>query len=178
MIRILMALLSMIFFCSLVSAASVYDFRVKSIDGKEVDLGQYKNKVVLIVNTASQCGFTPQLKKLQELQAKYKDKGFTVIAFPSNDFKQNPEESLGTQKFMEEKYEVKFPIMDKIKVSGKDKHPLYKLMIEQKPRVLNEVQWNFEKFLVNKQGQVVDRWISTTDPLDSSVTTAIEEALK
>lgn len=157
---------------------SVYDFNLKTIDGKEQKLSDYKGKVLLIVNTATKCGFTPQLKGLVDLQEKYGSQGLQVIAIPSNDFKQDPGTAQDTQEFMSKEYKINFPTFDKVIVKGENKHPLYKFMTESKGGVLfNEVSWNFEKFLIGRDGQVIDRYNSMTKPDSNSVAKAIEDAL-
>ena len=160
-------------------AKTLFDFKVKDIDGKDIDLAQYKGKVTLIVNTASACGFTPQLKDLQELQTKYGPKGFTVLAFPSNDFKQDTGSNQDISKFAHETYKITFPLMDKNPVAGADKQPVYKFLTESKPGVLfTDVKWNFEKFLVGKDGKVIDRWSSATSPTSDTIVKKIETSLK
>lgn len=157
---------------------SVYDFNLKTIDGKEQKLSDNKGKVLLIVNTATKCGFTPQLKGLVDLQEKYGSQGLQVIAIPSNDFKQDPGTAQDTQEFMSKEYKINFPTFDKVIVKGENKHPLYKFMTESKGGVLfNEVSWNFEKFLIGRDGQVIDRYNSMTKPDSNSVAKAIEDAL-
>ena len=130
------------------SAKNLYEYKVKDIAGKDHDLAQYKGKVTLIVNTASACGFTPQMKDLQDLQTKYGPQGFTVIAFPSNDFKQDTGSNQDISKFAHDQYKVTFPLMDKNPVSGEGKQPVYKFLTESKSGILfKDVKWNFEKFL-------------------------------
>lgn len=164
---------------STTAAKTLFDFKVKDIDGKDVDLAQYKGKVTLIVNTASACGFTPQMKDLQDLQTKYGAKGFTVLAFPSNDFKQDTGNNQEISKFAHDKYKITFPLMDKNPVTGVDKQPVYKFLTESKPGTLfTDVKWNFEKFLVGKDGKVIDRWSSMTSPTSESIVSKIEAALK
>lgn len=161
------------------AAKTLFDFKVKDIDGKNVDLAQYKGKVTLIVNTASACGFTPQMKDLQDLQTKYGPKGFTVLAFPSNDFKQDTGSNQDISKFAHDQYKVTFPLMDKNPVSGDSKQPVYKFLTESKSGFLfSDVKWNFEKFLVGKDGKVIDRWASTTSPSSDDIVKKIETALK
>lgn len=158
---------------------TLFDFKIKDIKGQDVDLAQYKGKVTLIVNTASACGFTPQLKELQDLQKKYSAKGFTIIAFPSNDFKQDSGSNEEISKFATDKYKISFPLMDKNPVSGPQKQPVYKFLTDSKPGVLfKEVKWNFEKFLVGRDGKVIDRWASTTAPTADDITKKIEIALQ
>jgi glutathione peroxidase len=166
-------------FFSLAHGETLFDFKIKDINGKDVDLAQYKGKVTLIVNTASACGFTPQMKDLQELQTKYGPKGFTVLAFPSNDFKQDTGSNEEISKFAQDKYKITFPLMDKNPVTGADKQPVYKFLTDSKSGFMfKEVKWNFEKFLVGKDGKVIDRWASTTSPTSDDIVKKIETALK
>lgn len=158
---------------------SFFDFKTKDIHGNDFPMSLQKNKVILVVNTASACGFTPQLKDLEDLQKRYSKQGFSVIAFPSNDFKQDQGSNSEIEKFAKDKYQVSFPIMEKGHVAGKEKQPIYNFLTEAKSGFLfKEVQWNFEKFLVNKQGLVVKRWGSMTKPSSDEITKAIEEELK
>lgn len=158
---------------------TLFDFKVKDIKGSDVDLSKYKGKVTLIVNTASACGFTPQMKDLQDLQAKYESKGFTVLAFPSNDFKQDSGSNEEISKFAADKYKITFPLMDKNPVRGDDKQPVYKFLTDSKSSFMfKEVKWNFEKFLVGKDGKVLQRWTSEVSPTSSEVVKKIETALK
>ncbi|MFP5518973.1 MAG: glutathione peroxidase [Bdellovibrionia bacterium] len=157
---------------------SFFDFKVKSIAGQEVDFQQYKGKVILVVNTASQCGFTPQLKGLESLYQKYGSQGFVVMAFPSNDFKQDPSENKEILSFAQNEYKTTFPFFEKNPVAGKDKQPVYQFLTTQKPGMLfKDVMWNFEKFLVGRDGKVIERWGSTTKPESAAVTKSIEKAL-
>lgn len=161
------------------TAKTLFDFKVKDITGKDVDLAQYKGKVTLIVNTASACGFTPQMKDLQELQTKYGAQGFSVLAFPSNDFKQDSGSNDEISKFAQDKYKITFPLMDKNPVTGPQKQSVYRFLTESKSGVLfKEVKWNFEKFLVGKDGHVIDRWSSLTSPTSADIVKKIETALK
>jgi glutathione peroxidase len=145
---------------------SIYNFNVKTIDGKEESLSDYKGKVLLIVNVASNCGFTPQYKGLQELYSKYKDKGFEILGFPCNQFgHQEPGTNEEIKNFCSTNYGVTFPIFDKIEVNGDSASPLYKYLKSAKPGFLNEnIKWNFTKFLIDRQGNVVDRFASQTTP--------------
>jgi glutathione peroxidase-family protein len=159
-------------------APTLFDFKAKDINGKEFDLAQYKGKVTMIVNTASSCGFTPQLKELQDLQTKYGPKGFAVIAFPSNDFKQDTGSNAEIAKFASDTYKITFPLMDKNPVSGDNKQPIYKFLTDSKSNFMfKEVKWNFEKFLVGKDGKVLGRWTSEVSPTSSDVIKQIERAL-
>lgn len=157
---------------------SFFDFSATDIRGKKVHFSQYRGKVVLVVNTASECGFTPQLKDLEEIYKKYSAKGFAVLAFPSNDFKQEKGNNEEVLNFAQKEYGVHFPIFDKGPVSGDAKQPVYKFLTEQKPGILfKEVRWNFEKFLISRKGQVLERWSSMTSPTSKSVIEKIEKAL-
>jgi len=161
---------------------SFYDFKVKSLSGEKVDLKQYKGKVLLVVNTASQCGYTPQYKGLQAIYQKYQGKGFEVLGFPSNDFgKQEPGSSADIKKFCELKYKVTFPMFEKNSVSSKEKQPLYSWLIANEPeheKSPSEVKWNFEKFLISKTGKVIARFRSGTTPESDEIKTAIDKELQ
>lgn len=159
---------------------SFFDFQVKDVHGTPVDLSKYSGKVVLVVNTASQCGFTPQFADLQKIYQKYQAEGFVVLAFPSNDFKQDPESSTEKiEKWTTDKYKISFPMMEKAPVRGNDKQPVFAFLVNSKSGLLfKEVSWNFEKFLVGRNGQVIDRWGSTTKPASEAITSQIEKALK
>lgn len=156
---------------------SVYDFKVKDIDGSDVSLSDFKGKVLLFVNVASQCGYTPQYKGLQEVYAKYKDKGFVVLGFPCNQFGgQEPGSNSEIKQFCSLNYSVSFPLFDKIDVNGKNTHPLYAYLKANSKSLLGEnVKWNFTKFLVGKDGKVIDRFGSMTEPM--SISKEIELAL-
>lgn len=158
----------------------VLDFTMNSLDGKAVDLAQYKGKVVLIVNTASQCGFTPQYAGLEKLHEKYEAKGLQILGFPANDFgQQEPGSNAEIGAFCKKNYGVTFPMFSKIAVTGNDKAPLYKLLTESKTdaQFAGEVQWNFEKFLVSRDGKIVARFRSNVTPESSEMTSAIEAQL-
>ena len=162
------------------AAADALDFKVKDIDGKDVDLGTYRGKVVLIVNTASKCGHTPQYANLQALWTKYQDSGFVVLGFPSNDFLwQEPGTNKEIREFCSSKFHVTFPMFEKIDVKGKDQIPLYAYLTNQetKPTGKGSISWNFEKFLVGRDGKVASRFSPGTSPSDSSVVHAIETEL-
>lgn len=173
--------LSLLFF-SLTTLAegpqNFYELSATDIGGKKVHFSSYRGKVVLVVNTASQCGFTPQLKDLEDLYKKYSDRGFIVLAFPSNDFKQEKGDNDTVKSFAQKEYGCTFPFFDKAPVTGKDKQPVYQFLTEKKPGLLfKEVSWNFEKFLINRKGEVIERWSSITKPSSDSVTKAVEKAL-
>lgn len=161
-------------------ARSVLDFKMRDIDGKEVDLAQYRGKVLLIVNVASKCGNTPQYKALEELYRKHKDQGLVILGFPANDFRgQEPGTDAEIKAFCTEKYGVTFPMFSKISVKGEAKHPLYQFLTskETNPRFGGEIDWNFAKFLVDRNGQVVNRFPARTKPDAAEVTQAIEAEL-
>ena len=146
---------------------TVYDFSAKTIDGKARKLADYKGKVLLVVNTASQCGFTPQYKGLEALYKKYKDKGFAVLGFPSNQFgQQEPGPESEIAEFCEMNYGVAFPMFSKVDVNGDAAHPLYKYLTSTKKGLLGSeaIKWNFTKFLIDKHGSVVERYAPTTKP--------------
>ena len=147
-------------------AKNLYDFTVKNKKGESVSLAEYKGKVVLIVNIATKCGFTPQLKGLEELWNTYQDKGLVILGFPCNQFaNQNPGSDDQTQEFCSLNYGVTFPIMKKINVNGNDADPLYKWLKSKKGGILwSAIKWNFTKFLINKNGEVVHRFAPTASP--------------
>jgi glutathione peroxidase len=142
------------------------DFTVRTLDGNEKTLADYKDQVVLVVNTASKCGFTPQYKGLQELQEQYADRGLSVIGFPCNQFgHQEPGDSDEIGEFCERNYGVTFQMMEKIDVNGSDAHPLYQWLRSQKGGLMGDkIKWNFTKFLIGKDGQVIERYAPTTKP--------------
>ena len=146
---------------------SIYDFHAQSLDGRDVALSDYKGKVVLIVNTASKCGLTPQYEGLEKLYEKHKDQGFTVLGFPCNQFgAQEPggESEIGA--FCQKNYGVAFPMFAKIDVNGADAAPLYKYLKQTKPGILGTqgIKWNFTKFLIDRAGNVVARFAPTKKP--------------
>ena len=160
---------------------SIHNFTVKNLQGKEVKLDEYKGKVLLIVNTASECGYTPQLRGLQRLHEKYKDKGFTVLGFPSNDFGgQEPLKGEAIQQFCEVNYGVSFPVFDKIHVKGEKAHPLFKFLSGKKQFGLipSVPKWNFHKYLVDKEGRVVDFFYTITKPDSPKIARKIEKLLR
>lgn len=165
---------------TLVKPDSVYAFSAKSIDGKLVNMSDYKGQLLMIVNVASKCGFTPQYKDLEALFRKYKSKGFVVLGFPSNDFGgQEPASNEDIKKFCKVNYDVTFPLFEKLPVKGATKQPLYKFLTEQSgSEFAGEVAWNFVKFLVNGEGKVISRFGSSTKPLDKKIVSKIEEQLK
>ena len=156
----------------------VIDHTVKTIDGEEVSLARYRGQVLLIVNTASQCGLTPQYEDLEALQKKYAGRGFTVLGFPCNDFRgQEPGSAAEIKAFCSSKYQVSFPLFEKVRALG-DKSPLYRTLTEEiEPSLRGEIKWNFTKFLVDPQGHVVARFEPLVKPLDPHVTAEIEKLL-
>jgi glutathione peroxidase len=146
---------------------TIYDFQATSLDGKPVDLSAYRGKVLLIVNTASECGFTPQYKGLEQVYEQLRDRGLVVLGFPCNQFgKQEPGTEADIGAFCEKNFGVSFPMFAKVDVNGDDAHPLYKYLKEQAPGLLGTqaIKWNFTKFLVNKDGKVVERYAPQTKP--------------
>ena len=161
-------------------AASVLDHTVRDIDGKPVALTEYKGDVLLIVNTASKCGLTPQYEGLEATYQKYKDQGFKVLAFPANQFGgQEPGTNAEIKEFCTGKYNTTFPVFSKIVVKGKGIDPLYDFLTSQEtdPKFAGEIGWNFAKFLVNRKGEVIARFEPKEKPQSSKVTEAIETAL-
>ncbi|WP_339317076.1 glutathione peroxidase [Paenibacillus sp. FSL R10-2734] len=145
----------------------IYDFEVNTLRGAEESLSKYKGKVLLVVNTASKCGFTPQYKGLQEVYEKFKDRGFEVLGFPSNQFAgQEPGNSDEISEYCEINYGVTFPMFEKIDVKGDEAHPLFKYLSKEAPGVLGSksVKWNFTKFLVDQEGRVLKRFAPKTTP--------------
>lgn len=144
----------------------IYDFKVKNAKGEEIPMAEFQGKVLLIVNTATGCGFTPQYEGLQNLYDKYKEKGFVVLDFPCNQFgHQAPGTNDEIQEFCTLKYKTTFPLFSKIEVNGKDAAPLYKFLKKQKGGFLgDDIKWNFTKFLISRDGEVVERYAPVTKP--------------
>jgi len=159
---------------------SIYDFTLPLLNGKDAPLAEYKGKVVLVVNVASRCGFTPQYTALESIYEKYKDQGFVIIGFPANNFGgQEPGTNDEIAKFCTGKYNVTFPVYGKISVKGDDQHPLYAYLTKDaNPTVAGDIKWNFTKFLVDRQGNVVQRFESPVTPDSPEITGAIEAQLK
>ncbi len=157
----------------------IHDIKVIDINGEEVSMSVYKGKVLLIVNVASNCGYTPQYEALQSLYVKYKEKGFEVLGFPCNDFgAQEPGTNKEIREFCSINYGVTFPLFNKIKITGKDKSQLFERLINSPAIENGEVKWNFEKFLISKEGKVVKRFRSAVKPLSEEVIKAVEEEIK
>lgn len=159
---------------------SIHQFTVKDASGKEVSLADYKGKALLIVNTASQCGFTPQLDDMEKLYEEFKEEGFEVLAFPSNDFAgQEPLDGEAIQQFCMTKYNAQYPIFEKTVVKGNEASPLYKFLSDKKlnGKVSSTPKWNFHKYLVDKEGKVVDYYYSITNPTSSKIKKSIKKIL-
>ncbi|WP_232677260.1 glutathione peroxidase [Nocardioides sp. R-C-SC26] len=146
--------------------STLHDFNATSLDGAEVDLGTYSGQVVLVVNTASKCGFTPQYEGLQALYDQYGSQGFTIVGFPCDQFgHQEPGSEAEIGAFCQKNYGVTFPMMSKVEVNGDGAHPVYQWLRSEKSGLLGgKIKWNFTKFLVGKDGQVIDRYAPTTKP--------------
>ena len=159
---------------------TIYDFTIKSIDGQPVSLGSYSGKVVLLVNVASKCGFTPQYAGLEAVYEKYKDKGLVIVGVPANNFmQQEPGTDAEIKTFCTNKYNVTFPMMAKVSVLGDDKDPLYVYLTSKStnPQFAGDIKWNFTKFLFDRSGKPVARFEPATTPDSPEVTAAIEAAL-
>jgi len=156
----------------------VYEYKAKALDGSEIKLDQYKGDVLLIVNTASKCGFTPQYEGLQSLHKAYSNRGLRILGFPCNQFgHQEPGDSNEIQNFCQKNYGVDFQMFEKVDVNGDSAHPLFKYLTEKAPGLLNtrEVKWNFTKFLVDRSGSQVTRFAPNVEPKD--LKTELEAAL-
>jgi len=178
--KVLCISLLTIFLVAFAPFKSIYDFTVKDIDGKDVSLGQYKGKVLLVVNVASHCGHTPQYADLEAMYAKYKDKGLVILGFPENDFMgQEPGTNSEIKQFCTTKYDVKFPMFSKIDVIGKNIAPLYSYLTKKSENgnVDAKVTWNFQKFLVGRDGKVIASFDPAKKVTEESVIKAVEDAL-
>jgi glutathione peroxidase len=161
-------------------AQSIYNFTMKSIDGEPVSLKSYSGKVVMVVNVASKCGFTPQYAGLEKLYEKYKDRGFVIVGVPANNFaQQEPGTNEEIKKFCSNKYNVTFPMMSKVSVLGDDETPLYRFLTDKSanPQVGGDIKWNFTKFLFDRNGKPVARFEPAVTPDSPQVQSAIETAL-
>src|SRR5579863_5798300 len=161
-------------------AASIYDFTINSIDGQPVSLESYKGKVVLLVNVASKCGFTPQYAALEAVYEKYKDRGLVIVGIPANNFaQQEPGTNEEIKTFCTRKYNVSFPMMSKVSVKGDDQTPLYKFLTDTStdPQFAGDIKWNFTKFLFDRNGKPVARFEPATTPDSPEVQSAVEAAL-
>jgi glutathione peroxidase len=159
---------------------SMYEFTMKDIDGKDVKLDAYKGKVVMVVNVASKCGYTPQYEGLEATYKKYKDQGLVILGFPANNFMgQEPGTEKEIKEFCSTKYGVTFPMFAKISVTGKDQHPLYTYLTNKQsdPEFAGDISWNFNKFLLDRNGKIVARFGSKDTPDGPEVTAAVEKYL-
>jgi glutathione peroxidase len=163
------------------AASSVHEFTLDALNGTPAPLANFKGKVLLVVNVASQCGYTYQYEALQALYAKYKDQGFVIAGFPANNFGgQEPGSNAEIGAFCKSKFGVTFPMYSKISVAGKDKAPLYQFLTDKaaNPKTGGEIQWNFTKFLVDRNGKVIARFEPAVEPQSSELVSAVEAALK
>ena len=164
--------------CGTVTAGDLRQIPLKDIDGKATSLKAYEGKVLLVVNVASKCGLTPQYKALEALHRKYKDRGFSVLGFPCNDFgSQEPGTNEEIKEFCSSKYEVTFPMFDKLHVKGPERHPFYAALTGEGAPFPGDVKWNFGKFLIGRDGKILKRFEPKTAPDSPEVTQAIEAAL-
>lgn len=173
----LLAIFAMSGMFTISTTTSIYDFTLKDITGKEVHLETYRGKVVLIVNVASECGYTPQYKDLQALYERYKERGFVILGFPSNDFgRQEPGTEQEIAAFCKTNYGVSFDMFSKISVKGEGQHPLYKFLTSYEG-VAGNVKWNFTKYLVDRNGRPIRKFSSSVKPLSMEVVESVELAL-
>jgi len=178
LLTLLVTILS--FAATLFAGESVYNFTLSSIDGEPTSLSNYKGKVILLVNVASRCGFTPQYSALESIYEKYKDQGFVILGFPANNFGgQEPGTNAEIKNFCSTKYNVSFPMFAKVSVKGADCTPLYQYLTQEaNPSLSGDIKWNFTKFLVDRNGKVVGRFESPVKPDSPEVVAAIEKLLK
>jgi glutathione peroxidase len=159
-------------------AVSLYDISLKDIDGKDATLKPYQGKVILVVNVASKCGFTPQYAGLEALYKKYKDQGLVICGFPCNQFgAQEPGTEADIKKFCTSKYDVTFPMFSKLEVNGPNRHPLYVALAGKDSPFPGSIKWNFTKFLIGRDGKILNRFDSRVEPGSEAMTKAIEAAL-
>ncbi len=161
----------------LIAQSNFHDFKVEDIDGKEFDMSQFEGSKVMVVNTASKCGLTPQYEELQKLYKTYSNKGFVIIAFPANNFlKQEPGSNAEIKTFCDQEYGVTFPVMSKISVKGKDMHPIYAWLTskEKNNKESSDVSWNFQKYLIDEEGQLFRHFSPKTKPFDPEIIKWIE----
>ena len=166
--------------CMATPVNSIYSFQLKSIDGQPVSLRSYRGKVLLVVNVASKCGYTPQYAGLEALYEKYKDRGLVIVGIPANNFAaQEPGTNAEIKTFCRNKYNVSFPMMSKVSVVGEDKAPLYAYLTDKSinPQIGGDIKWNFTKFLFDRNGKPVERFEPAVTPDSPQVTAAIESAL-
>ena len=177
MFKLFLIIISMFFSTKSISSdKSFHDFSIESISGEKISLADYKNKVVLLVNTASQCGFTPQYAGLQKIYDRYKDDGFVVLGVPSDDFNQELSTDDDVKKFCEIRYGVNFPLTSIQKIKGESAHPLYK-WISGNTSVIGQPRWNFHKYLIGKEGKIINWFSSMTSPTSDGLLKQVEQAL-
>lgn len=158
--------------------ANIHKYNVKDINLNDVELSDFEGKVLMIVNVASKCGFTGQYKELQKIYDEYKGRGFEVLGFPCNDFGgQEPGTNEEIKEFCSLNYDVTFPMFDKVKVKGSGKHPLFKMLTDNSATGKSSIKWNFEKFIIDRNGNVVDRFRTTTKPDSKKIISVIEREL-
>jgi glutathione peroxidase len=175
---IIMAAAILLPILSLQAADSIYDIPLKDIDGNATSLKPYKGQVVLVVNVASHCGFTPQYAALEAVYQKYKSQGLVICGFPCNQFGgQEPGTDTEIKQFCTAKYDVTFPMFDKLEVNGDNRHPLYVLLAGKDSPFPGDIRWNFTKFVIGRDGKILNRFDSKVKPDSAEVTTAIETAL-
>jgi glutathione peroxidase len=178
-ISLLLCALLLVQVVSIRAADTLYSVPLKDIDGQPTSLKAYKGKVLLIVNVASKCGYTPQYTGLEALQEKYKDKGFSVLGFPCNQFGgQEPGTDEEIKQFCSSKYQVTFPLFDKIYVNGPNRHPLYTMLAGDASPFPGDIKWNFSKFLIGPDGKILKRFESKVKPDSAELVQAVEAALR
>jgi glutathione peroxidase len=183
MMKLMAAAMFVMLFCAAALNAgdkTVFDYTLSSIDGQPAPLSTYKGKVVMLVNVASRCGFTPQYSALEAIYEKYKERGFVIVGIPANNFgSQEPGTNQEIKTFCQSKYNVKFPMMSKVSVKGDDQTPLYQFLTDKSanPKTGGDIQWNFTKFLIGPDGQILARFEPKVTPDSPEVTSAIESAL-
>lgn len=177
--KIILSFLLMVAMVTTENGETVYEFKLNLIDGKEVEMSEFKGKVLLIVNTASECGFTPQYNGLQAIYDKYKDRGFYVLGFPANNFGgQEPGTNEEIQEFCRVNFGVNFPLFSRISVKGEQIHPFFEYLVNtENEDFTGEIGWNFEKFLVDRNGNLLRRFKSSVKPESQDITRAIEQML-
>lgn len=178
-IGLIITLISLIMITNIERTDNIYQYELNSIDGEKISLNEFSGDVLLLVNTASECGFTKQYEGLQNIYEKYSDQGFKVLGFPANNFGgQEPGSDEEIAAFCQLNFGVSFPLFSRISVKGDDQHPLFSLLTNlENPDFTGEISWNFEKFLVDRNGNLVRRFKSSVDPEDDSVVSAIQELL-
>jgi glutathione peroxidase len=179
-VQICLMLMVTLMTVSIFADSTIYNFTLPSIEGKPMPLADFKGKVVLMVNVASQCGYTPQYTALEALYEKYKDRGFVIVGFPANNFgAQEPGTNVEIKTFCTRKYSVTFPLYAKVSVKGSDQTPLYQYLTEKTgPSIMGEIKWNFTKFLVDRNGHVVRRFEPAVTPDSKEVVDSVEQLLQ